>query len=290
MATARHPPLLSSTPTSHPDDAGLRRRSPRTLRAAVVACLMALCSTLLAVVAATPAHAGTSLGDRIGEDASIRSGDWLESPNGAYRFVMQTDGNLVLYGPSGPLWATYTRSDGAYLKTQGDGNLVIYTADGRGVVWASRTNGRGGATLVMQNDGNVVAYGGGGAIWSTYTQGGVSKMKASGIVAFARAQLGKPYQYGATGPGSYDCSGLTQRAHASVGVSIARTTYDQWNQGSAVSREALQPGDLVFSNNRGHVAIYVGNNEVIQALKTGTVVSYYSIGYAGPIVGYRRMA
>lgn len=193
-------------------------------------------------------------------------------------------------GPAGPLWATYASSNGGYLVNQGDGNLVSYTGDGRGVPWASRTHGRGGATLVIQNDSNVVAYGSGGAIWSTHTQGGVSKMKASGAIAFARAQVGKPYQYGATVPGSYDCSGLTQRSYGSVGVSIARTTYGQWNHGTPVSREALQPGDLVFSNNRGHVAIYVGNNEVIQALKTGTVVGYYSITFVGPIVGYRRMA
>jgi hypothetical protein len=243
---------------------------------------------LVAAAPGGPATAAGSIGTELGPDRQLNSGDWLES--GGYRLVMQTDGNLVLYGPGGPLWASYTRSDGAVLVNQGDGNLVIYTRDRQGTLWSSRTNGRGAGRLVAQGDGNVVLYGSGGPTWSTYTNGGVSRMAASGALAFARAQLGKWYQYGGAGPTTYDCSGLTQKAYQSVGVGLSRTTYDQWNQGRQISRAELQPGDLVFSNNRGHVAIYVGNDEVIQALKTGTQIGYWNMSYAGPIVGFRRMA
>jgi cell wall-associated NlpC family hydrolase len=247
---------------------------------------------LTSVIVTDRAAASSSLGGELGPDRQLGPGDWLQ--NGGYRLVMQTDGNLVLYGPTGPLWATYTNSpsaQNAVLANQGDGNLVIYAPDRR-VVWASRTNGKGAGRLVLQSDGNVVLYNTstGQATWTTYTNGGVSKMKATGAVAFARAQIGKWYQWGATGPNTYDCSGLTMKAYASVGVTLNRTSYDQWKQGWAVSRAELQPGDLVFYNSRSHVAIYVGNNEVLQALKSGTQINYYSISYAGSIDGYRRMA
>jgi cell wall-associated NlpC family hydrolase len=68
----------------------------------------------------------------------------------------------------------------------------------------------------MQNDGNMVSNGPNGPIWSIYANGGVSKLAASGAVAFARKQLGKPYRWGATGPDAYDCSGLTQASYANV--------------------------------------------------------------------------
>jgi hypothetical protein len=244
------------------------------------------------VVVTDRAIASSSLGTELGPDRQLGAGDWLQ--NGSYRLVMQTDGNLVLYGPTGPLWATHTNSPAAanaVLVNQGDGNLVVYTADRRSALWASRTNGKGAGRLVMQSDGNVVLYNNTGqATWTTYTNGGESKMKATGAVGFARAQIGKWYQWGGIGPSTYDCSGLTMKSYASVGVALHRTTYDQWNQGRAVSRVELQPGDLVFYNGRSHVAIYVGNNEVIQALKRGTQINYYSISSAGAIDGYRRVA
>jgi cell wall-associated NlpC family hydrolase len=251
---------------------------------------------LLSLVAAEPAAAGTLLGSELGPDRQLGPGDWLQ--NGGYRFVMQTDGNLVLYGPNGPLWATYTHTaqNDAVLVNQGDGNLVIYTADRRNVVWASRTNGRGAGRLVLQGDGNVVLYNTrtGQPTWTTYTHGGVSKMSATGAVAFARAQLGKEYAWGGSGPDRYDCSGLTKMAYASVGVALNRRSQDQWYQGRAVSRAELQPGDLVFyttTGPRSHVAIYVGNDEVIEAPNSRLkYVGYYSISRAGSIDGYRRMA
>jgi peptidoglycan DL-endopeptidase CwlO len=114
-------------------------------------------------------------------------------------------------------------------------------------------------------------------------------MKATGAVTLSSSRLVNGIS-GVAGPNNYDCSGLVMKASESVGVTLKRTTWDQWNQGRAVSRAELQPDDLVFYNNRSHVAMYVGNNEVIQALKSGTQVSYYSISYAGSIDGYRRYA
>ncbi len=75
--------------------------------------------------------------------------------------------------------------------------------------------------------------------------------------------------YGATGPSSFDCSGLVQAAWASAGVSIPRTTYEQVAALPAVSTSNLQPGDLLFFDGDGHVGIYVGGNMLIDAPQTG---------------------
>lgn len=97
------------------------------------------------------------------------------------------------------------------------------------------------------------------------------------IVDYARRFLGKPYVYGCAGPNSFDCSGLTYYVYSNVvGTNIGRTTYDQINSGMEVSRNELQPGDLVFTH-AGHVGIYVGDNKMIHAPQTGDVVKISNI-------------
>jgi cell wall-associated NlpC family hydrolase len=114
--------------------------------------------------------------------------------------------------------------------------------------------------------------------------------RAGEAIAFATAQIGKPYQWGGTGDPSYDCSGLTQAAWAAGGVDLPRVTYDQVDSGYAVPAiEAdLEPGDLIFYLDNAHVALYVGNGIIIQAPETGT-----DIGYADwnelPISAVRRV-
>ncbi|CAM5425468.1 glycoside hydrolase [Streptomyces pilosus] len=106
--------------------------------------------------------------------------------------------------------------------------------------------------------------------------------KAEKAIAFARAQIGKPYVWGATGPGSYDCSGLTQAAWKAAGVALPRTTYDQVNAGTTVPVSQAQPGDLVFFyDDVTHVGIYIGNGMMIHAPKPGTYVREESIFYDG---------
>ncbi|MER6357056.1 NlpC/P60 family protein [Streptomyces sp. NPDC001634] len=106
--------------------------------------------------------------------------------------------------------------------------------------------------------------------------------KAAKVLAFARAQIGKPYVWGATGPGSYDCSGLTQAAWSAAGVTLPRTTYDQVNAGTTVSLTDAQPGDLIFFyDDISHVGIYIGNGMMIHAPKPGAYVREESIYYGG---------
>ncbi|MFI9768414.1 NlpC/P60 family protein [Streptomyces sp. NPDC052415] len=106
--------------------------------------------------------------------------------------------------------------------------------------------------------------------------------KAEKAIAFARAQIGKPYVWGATGPDSYDCSGLTQAAWNAAGISLPRTTYDQVNAGTTVSLANALPGDLVFFyDDVTHVGIYIGNGMMIHAPKPGTYVREESVYYDG---------
>ncbi|MFC4032889.1 NlpC/P60 family protein [Streptomyces polygonati] len=97
--------------------------------------------------------------------------------------------------------------------------------------------------------------------------------RAAAAVAFAYRALGLPYVWGATGPGSYDCSGLTQAAWRAAGVSLPRTTYTQINAGTRVPESQLRPGDLVFFYaGISHVGLYIGGGQMIHAPHPGAPI------------------
>jgi cell wall-associated NlpC family hydrolase len=101
------------------------------------------------------------------------------------------------------------------------------------------------------------------------------------IIAYASNFLGTPYLWGGISPSTgFDCSGFTQYVYAHFGISLGRTTYDQINDGYGVSRDELQPGDLVFFGKNGdptHMGMYVGNNTYIHSPRTGDVIKISSI-------------
>lgn len=112
------------------------------------------------------------------------------------------------------------------------------------------------------------------------------------VVAEAKKYLGDPYVWGATGPTSFDCSGLIQYVYKQLGITTPRTSETQyaWSKAKRISKDELRPGDLVFANGAspGHVALYVGNNKVLHAPKPGTVVRYENMNTIGTLTGYRR--
>ncbi|MFH9468047.1 NlpC/P60 family protein [Streptomyces clavifer] len=114
--------------------------------------------------------------------------------------------------------------------------------------------------------------------------------RAAQAVAFAYGALGKPYVWGATGPASFDCSGLTQAAWKAAGVSLPRTTYTQINTGHRVSRSELAPGDLVFFySGITHVGLYIGGGQMIHAPRPGAPVRVAPISEM-PFAGAARVA
>ena len=119
---------------------------------------------------------------------------------------------------------------------------------------------------------------------------GPTTTQADKAVAFAYAQLGKPYVWGATGPDSYDCSGLMYAAWQSAGITLPRTTTEEWAGLPHIPMSDLQPGDLILYNGESHVAMYVGNGYIIDAPHTGAVVeklpestSWYAAGADGAV-------
>ena len=122
--------------------------------------------------------------------------------------------------------------------------------------------------------------GGGGTTSAVYT--GPTGSQADTAVAFVFRQLGCMYNYGATGPCSvgFDCSGLVMKAWAAAGISIPRDTYGQWAALPHVAESDLQPGDLLYYNGIGHVAMYVGNGMIIDAPSEGQPVRELSMNTA----------
>ncbi|MEU0681322.1 MULTISPECIES: C40 family peptidase [Streptomyces] len=105
---------------------------------------------------------------------------------------------------------------------------------------------------------------------STATYDGPASGRARTAIEFAYAQLGKPYEWGSTGPNSYDCSGLTGAAWRAAGVSLPRTVIQQYTAGRKVARSDLQPGDIIYwYNNNQHNGMYIGNGKAIHAPRTG---------------------
>lgn len=95
---------------------------------------------------------------------------------------------------------------------------------------------------------------------------------AAAVLAYARAQIGKPYEWGSAGPDTFDCSGLVQAAYKdATGVTLPRTTAQLALVGEKVAKADLQPGDLVFPN-PGHVQLYSGGGNVVEAPKKGEPV------------------
>ncbi|MFJ5046887.1 NlpC/P60 family protein [Streptomyces sp. NPDC088719] len=149
---------------------------------------------------------------------------------------------------------------------------------------AAKESGGGSGTGSGSGTGTDPGSGTGSGTGSGYAA------KAEKVLAFARAQIGKPYVWGASGPSSYDCSGLTQAAWREAGVTLPRTTWDQVEVGTRVATSDLKPGDLVFFyDDISHVGIYKGDGMMIHAPKPGANVREESI-YSMPIYGSVRPA
>ena len=149
-------------------------------------------------------------------------------------------------------------------------------------------------SLQQQEAVAAAGVGGGGNFITHATYTGPTNTPAGKAVQFAYEQLGCPYLWGGTGPCSvgFDCSGLVQAAWAAAGVSIPRTTYDQWDdpQLPHIPKADLQLGDVVFFDGIGHEAIYIGGGLILDAPRTGEVIrilpldtDWYAQNYDGAV-------
>jgi cell wall-associated NlpC family hydrolase len=121
----------------------------------------------------------------------------------------------------------------------------------------------------------------------------VAPSQYSGVAGIAMQYLGVPYVWGGGSPGGgFDCSGLVSYAFAQMGVSVPHSTYAIYGMGTAVSRDQLEAGDLVFFDGLGHMGIYIGGGQFVHAPHTGDVVKISSMSeswYASGYVGARRI-
>jgi len=115
---------------------------------------------------------------------------------------------------------------------------------------------------------------------------------AAAAIAFAREQLGKPYLWGGTGPDAFDCSGLVMMAYRAAGISIPRTSQQQWAWGPQIPASQVRPGDLVFfagsdgtTASPGHVGLVIGKHTMIEAYATGFPIRISSFGTPGAAAG-----
>lgn len=118
---------------------------------------------------------------------------------------------------------------------------------------------------------------------------GVVSSAARTAIRVACAQVGKWYEWGATGPNTFDCSGLTQYAYKAAGIYLTHFTGAQWNEGRPVSRADARPGDLVFFySDLHHMGLYLGNGLMVHAPRTGKQIQVTKIDYM-PVAGFRRV-
>ncbi|HEY3462535.1 MAG TPA: NlpC/P60 family protein [Gaiellaceae bacterium] len=115
---------------------------------------------------------------------------------------------------------------------------------------------------------------------------GVGHPQAASI---ALGYLGVPYVYGGASPSGFDCSGLVMYVYAQLGISLPHYTVAQWNATVPISSSQMQPGDLVFFDGLGHVGIYIGIGQFVDAPHTGSVVRIDSISGFGSFDGARRV-
>ncbi|AEY90970.1 NLP/P60 family protein [Streptomyces hygroscopicus subsp. jinggangensis 5008] len=120
---------------------------------------------------------------------------------------------------------------------------------------------------------------------STSTSTSTATGSAAAVISFVKAQVGKAYVSGATGPSAYDCSGLVQTAFKQVGISLPRVSQDQSTAGTQVSLSNLQPGDILYWGSAGsayHVGVYVGDGMFVGAQNPSTGVVERPLSYDPP--------
>lgn len=273
-------------------NAGFTSRRSRIVRGlSVLAAAAAFSATIGATSQAGAAPASTASVSNYGTSDALYAGEalgtnWTKtSRNGAYRLIMQADGNLVLYAPgTRPLWSSRSMGSGANtVVMQSDGNLVVY-APGR-AVWASNTMGSGGNRLVVQDDGNLVLYSPTRAVWASNTM-------QSSTYTSSRAEAAVNWMMARRGWTSYEgyCERAVENAYGTSGrFASARANWENAVARGVARRGNMSPprGALVFWNTGyyHHVGIALGNGQFI-ATSVGGRIGVQNLPYYSNYLGW----
>jgi cell wall-associated NlpC family hydrolase len=254
-------------------------------------------------------------------NSRLTAGQQITSPDGNYRMIMQSDGNLVIYKGSTPTWSSNTPGNpGAQAAMQSDGNLVVYALPWR-PVWASGTPGNTAAVLGLDNTGTATIYARGGrTLWTSSARGPggcpagqyfdlcarsvaqAPTVTAANAIKFAMNQIGHPYckpspkanGYGCNGDTNrfgegpargFDCSGLVYKAYIVAGIDIGATWTGSMigldGNGVATRHTSPVPGDLMVNHYNN------GSQHVGMALADGKMIEASDFG-VGVIISNQR--
>lgn len=239
----------------------------RTIAGVAGAALAEAACTVVTLLGAAPAHAASMpTWDRVA--ACESGGDWQADTGNGYYGGLQ-------FSPA--TWAAYGGRRFASQANQATKDAQIAVAE---------------RTLAAQGPGAWPVCGPRAGLTRGQERPATARVDvAARAVAYARAALGKPYVYGATGPYAYDCSGLTMSAWRAAGVTIPRTSSAQWADLARVPASQVRPGDIVVYAGAGHVALYIGGGWIIEAPRPGKAVRtapWRSGWYASAFVGVVR--
>jgi cell wall-associated NlpC family hydrolase len=212
----------------------------------------------------------------------VRSGANSAGAEGPMQFLPATFAEFAVNADPGQLLTPYDPADAIYTAAR------MLCADG------ARGGTQAGIQQAIFDYNHAAWYVADVLTWADQytTPAGTSGIATA--IAYAEAQIGKPYCWGGQGPACFDCSGLVFAAYADAGIHIARTTY-QWQQdGPQIPLSQIQPGDLLFSAgsdgtpvNPGHVVMYLGGGQVIEAPQTGQDVQIDPLDLATVVVATR---
>ena len=212
----------------------------------------------------------------------VRSGANSAGAEGPMQFLPATFAEYAVNADPGQLLTPYDPPDAIYTAAR------MLCADG------ARDGSQAGIQQAIFDYNHADWYVTDVLAWAVQYATPAGTAGVAAAIAFAQAQVGKPYCWGGQGPACFDCSGLVFAAYAAAGIHIARTTY-QWQQdGPQIALSQIQPGDLLFSAgsdgtpaNPGHVVMYLGSGQVIQAPQTGEDVQIDPLDLASVIVATR---
>ena len=234
----------------------------------------------------------------------LKVNEKLYSSNKAYYMMLQTDGNLGVFRTQDnvPIYAVFSASmaqaDDYYAKLQADGNFAIYDGNHK-LIWYTNYNGVGitnqngiNNIVLVSDDGKLKVMSDKECLWSSDVKLPPNLLRTN-IVDFAKQYVGYPYVYGGNSlTQGVDCSGFVKCVYEHFGYHLSRTSASQYNDGIHIAREQLNLGDLVFyasGQNISHVAIYIGNGQIIHAANEEYGIIITSITWPGTPYGYCKI-